>query len=77
MAALRVISQEDGGKQVRDANANLIAAAPDLLEALKKALYEVEGFEKRTGVPQFGLWISRTKKAIAKAEGQGGGSDAS
>jgi hypothetical protein len=32
---LRVVGIDQGGKATRDANAKLIAAAPDLLEALR------------------------------------------
>jgi hypothetical protein len=52
------------------ANALMFASAPKLLDALKEALREVEGFEKRTGVNQFVTWVSRARDAIAKAEGR-------
>ena len=51
------------------ANARLIATSPELLEHLKKVLWEVEAFEKRTGIPQFSLWITEAKALIAKAQG--------
>ncbi len=48
----------------RDANARLIAAAPDLLEALKGLLPMWE-----SGVSE--PWVEAAKAAIAKAEGEG------
>lgn len=47
------------------ANARLIAAAPDLLEALESALTAAE-FEKHPARP----WHSQARAAIAKARGQ-------
>ena len=56
----------------QEANANLIASAPDLHEALKLA---VEYFESLAGVPQnvslFNKTLSSCDKAIKKAEGKG------
>jgi hypothetical protein len=50
------------------ANARLIAAAPDLLEALKFALHRLEAVES----PVFSVRhaIDKAKAAIAKAEAQ-------
>lgn len=49
-----------------EANANLIAAAPDMLEALKNLLNEIE-----EAVPSVDLWSKTAAiKAIAKAEGK-------
>ena len=52
-----------------EANARLIAAAPDLLEALETALYgwqrEFEYLAKRT--PE---WVTKARAAIAKATGE-------
>ena len=52
-----------------EGNKYLIAAAPDMLEALEWALREVEGFQKRTGIPQFMRWISNAEQTIKKAKG--------
>lgn len=41
-----------------------------MLAALKEALDEVRGFERRTGVTQFAGWITRANNAVAQAEGQ-------
>jgi len=62
----------DGGRPVaeQEANARLIAAAPDLLAALEESLREVEAFTKRTGIPQFVGWIDKARAAIAKAKGE-------
>lgn len=51
------------------ANARLIAAAPDLLEALTWALAEVEG-RTRTEEDQREACLDRARAAIAKATGQ-------
>lgn len=68
----QICSVLDGGiarcddKDKRDANARLIAAAPDLLEACEAALMnldEIHGRERQ--------WAcDRLEKAIAKAKGQ-------
>lgn len=51
-----------------EANARLIAAAPDLLEALKQAVDREEyGKEEGDEVPQ---WLLDARAAIAKAEGR-------
>jgi hypothetical protein len=52
-----------------EANAHLIAAAPDMLEALKEALscYSVDGVHMR--IPQSCLY--KFEQAIRKAEGKG------
>lgn len=52
------------------ANARLIAAAPDLLEALKGAVDAADAFE--AGVPlstSFEDWLASARAAIAKATG--------
>lgn len=50
-----------------EANAALIAAAPDMLEVLQGLLKAVEGHEKRTGVTQFHPSIDKARTAITKA----------
>ena len=48
------------------ANANLIAAAPELLEALEEAKEELEAIEKNCGIL---IVLERIESAIAKAKG--------
>lgn len=52
-----------------EANARLIAAAPELLEALRELLDQLEGI----GIPEWagaeGLYLGQAAAAIAKAEG--------
>lgn len=52
-------------KQQRLANANLIAAAPDMYEACKEMLEELRITK---GVAS--VWLSKWAKALAKAEGK-------
>lgn len=59
------------------ANARLIAAAPELLEALKMAsrsLYACAAFAQEQGNPEMGrfilAWASDSEQATAKAEGR-------
>lgn len=55
----------------RDANAHLIAAAPDLLAALKELLDQGEGCAAcGFGTPGCGCRYERARAAIAKAEGE-------
>lgn len=58
----------DDAVRIQSANANLIAAAPDLLEALYRLMREceMEGLESRAG---FDCWIGNARAAIAKANG--------
>jgi len=60
----------DGGMDIGEADARLIAAAPDLLEALKGASVVIDACIRNTAtVPVPG--ISRIMRAaIAKAEGE-------
>lgn len=61
---------EESAYKEAEANANLIAAAPDMLEALKEAEKELEACYKRIGI-DWPTRISRIiKSAIAKAEGK-------
>lgn len=63
-----------GGDEEQDAaDRNLIAAAPELLEALKTALEArrlIEAGADFESFPDFGEWLERTNAAIAKAEGR-------
>jgi len=55
------------GKNPIEGIAALIEAetgAAELAEALESALWEVEGFQKRTGIPQFAGWISTARAAL-------------
>jgi hypothetical protein len=55
---------------VRDANARLIAAAPELLEALKASLQILEGIsESRDFRNEQALILEMVRQAVAKAEG--------
>lgn len=49
-------------------DANLISAAPELLQALEKALQEEESYE--FGLRVFGEWKEEARNAIAKAMGE-------
>jgi len=64
-----VIAKLPTGQPSREANARLIAAAPELLEALKRLLSA--GMGRRLNVVECGEEIDRAKAAIAKAEGGG------
>lgn len=64
-----VIAMLKSGSRRIHADAALIAAAPEMLAALEDAIRNVEAFEKRTGVPQFSLWVRNAREVIAKARG--------
>lgn len=79
----RVYSQAFRDLENEKANANLIAAAPDLLEALRKAIAELNEIRARDGVPYthagyqasvteeyFSSVVDEGFSAIAKAEGR-------
>jgi hypothetical protein len=55
---------------IMEANARLIAAAPDLLEALKKLLTECKYMMENGDMMDNRVEISIAKAAIAKAEGK-------
>lgn len=60
-----------GGKVKHDnaeADARLIAAAPDLLEALEMIVAEADSYTARTGKPVYN-WLDQARAAIAKARG--------
>jgi len=57
-----------GGWDQRLINARLIAAAPEMLEALQKVLIPIELLEMKLGTPIDG--VSLAKSAIAKATGK-------
>ena len=66
----QVIAVTDGNQaDLSEGNANLIASAPDLLEACKTALIMAENIRRETGGAIEGsiCWTLRT--AITKAEG--------
>jgi hypothetical protein len=73
---------EKGPSAEESANARLIAAAPDLLAALKIAYFELNAIHARDGVPYtsdgwksgvdqayFSSVVEQARAAIAKAEG--------
>ena len=51
------------------ANARLIAAAPDLLDACVDFVEAIEGYEQRTGNFQHHLSLEKARAAIAKVKG--------
>lgn len=51
------------------ANASLIAAAPELLEALEMIVAEADSYTARTGKPVYN-WLDQARSAIAKARGE-------
>jgi len=59
----RVFSKNFGDVREEVANANLIAAAPDMLAALKRVIQAAEDGDEMTA-------ISMAEAAIAKAEGR-------
>jgi hypothetical protein len=52
------------------ANAHLIAASPDLYEALKWALAEIDGLTRYDAMGQRERSLARARAALAKAEGR-------
>jgi hypothetical protein len=66
---LMVAMVSHGNSHPTQANARLIAAAPDLLEALEWAL-DAWDTHNRTGDPMQGDWESDAIAAIAKAKGE-------
>ena len=58
-------------KQKRDADARLISAAPELLAALKRALFVLESPLLNTIPVNGGGAVNAVRAAIAKAEGMG------
>jgi len=60
-----------GGKVKHDnaeADARLIASAPDLLEALEMIVAEADSYTARTGKPVYN-WLDQARAALAKARG--------
>jgi hypothetical protein len=62
-----VASIAESDLDARQANARLMAAAPDLLEALSNI---TECAEAGTDGANMDLWISQARAAIAKARGE-------
>ncbi len=58
-----------GGEEVATANANLIAAAPELYAALESALMPVEMYHAYSWPDRAGV-IPKIKAALAKARGE-------
>lgn len=65
-----VYVDDDNSREETAANARLMSASPDLLEALQGA---VRAMETVTLFPSFKPFIQRGKAAIAKATGQEAG----
>ncbi len=57
------------GDEESKANAHLIAAAPDLLEALKLCEGNISSLLASTHPRVYGEWLDFVRAAIAKAEG--------
>jgi len=64
------VMRGDGGEQAREANANLIAAAPDLLEALEEALEDWGDDHFDEEYPYRIEWADKARAAIRKARGK-------
>lgn len=60
--------QQNAHPEIRDANAHLIASAPELLEALKDALKSIK-YRNDNGANELGLQYL-IEGVIAKAEGR-------
>lgn len=60
-----------GGEQIHAANARLIAAAPELFEALNEALINIERVLRgdRKAVPFRAEWIEEARAVCAKIRG--------
>lgn len=69
VATLIAETVNDERKSIQEANARLIAAAPELLEALTECMAEADGYEQRTGKKLVGSWPAKARTAIAKATG--------
>ena len=64
-----VYGGNDNNEQTREANARLIASAPELLEALETALTEISpafNFDQA----KYPEWVKQIQSAIKKAKGQ-------
>jgi len=58
-------------EEEREANAQLIKAAPDMLEALKQTTDQIEADNDSSGLDGRGALVGKARAAIAKAEGKG------
>lgn len=67
VATLIAETVNDERKSIQEANARLIAAAPELLDALR---YVVAVYDKGTCGSTVEMAFDRARAAIAKAEGQ-------
>jgi len=65
-------AEDNAGLSPEDAegNANLIAAAPDLLDAAADALGDLDNWHPICGAPAFMDGVTRLRAAIAKAKGK-------
>lgn len=65
---IATVIRDEKGPTEMDADAHLMAAAPDMLDALRKCLEEVEAVERRDQHPTLAGDLAHA--AIAKAEGR-------
>lgn len=67
-----IASLESGRNEGEDAaNTRLIAAAPELLEVFKAALWNVERVTKGRPVePPLARWLEKARAVLAKAQGE-------
>ena len=65
----KVYAMGDGRKGELQANARLIAAAPDLLESLEEAWQIIQGWEAATPI-QIANAADKARAVIAKARGE-------
>lgn len=68
-AAGEGIAIANGGAGVMHSNGHLIAAAPELLAALREVVAEADAYEAKHG-PMRRPWVRLARAAIAKAEGR-------
>ena len=67
-----IVMRDDGDYQKMEADARLIAAAPELLDALKHAIHTIEAIERDLSKHRPGTYCgaNKARAAIAKALGE-------
>lgn len=71
--SIQAYISQGGTIEEAEANTNLIAAAPDLLEALQNLVMQEEAFTSESGIPledPIRQAVKKAKAAIAKAKGE-------